>query len=276
MTNADRSKRMDEHVGIDSLVHNLKQRWGCRDVQVQRVPEGDDPPDYWVDVNGQRYAAEVTIITVQDTKYYQAKCRELTKEVEDAARNQGCLKGEYALEMMRKPGLPRRNSADRNSLVAKAVSFVQGTASEESAKDYLLLDDSHGHLSIRKVNAGGTAVGLPGYSEAKWLVDAREELRELMQEAVKTKRRKLENRGVLAQCPEIILVFYDAYGFCELDDAQHALLETTGYEWFHSVFWAASCTYRGNELYPDSHGRYGRFIYSKSVDWWESRTTPCT
>ena len=273
VTKADHSKRIDEElVCVDSLAHDLRQRCGCREIQVQR--EENDPPDFWVDVDGQRYAAEVTSITTRQA--YQATCRALKEAVGNAARNQGCLNGIYALLMRRKPDLPRRASADWRSLVAKAVSFVQGTASEESTEESLLLANRQGRLSIRKMGAAGTAVGLLGATEAKWQGNIREELQELMQEAVTTKRVKLEKKGVPAQCPEIFLVFYDAYGFGEPDDPQHALLETTGYRWFHSVFWAASFANRDNALFPDSPGRFGKFLYSRRVDWWESRSTPCT
>lgn len=105
VTKADHSKRIDEElVCVDSLAHDLRQRCGCREIQVQR--EENDPPDFWVDVDGQRYAAEVTSITTRQA--YQATCRALKEAVGNAARNQGCLNGIYALLMRRKPDLPRR------------------------------------------------------------------------------------------------------------------------------------------------------------------------
>lgn len=275
MTKAEHnhSKRIEEElVCIDSLAHDLRQRCGCREIQVQR--EENDPPDFWVDVDGQRYAAEVTSITTGQA--YQATWRALEKAVGNAARNQGCLNGSYALVIRRKPDLPRRASEDWRSVVAKAVSFVQGTASEESTAESLLLAHGRGRLSIRKVGATGNVVGLMGLTKVKRQREIREKLQELMQKAVTEKRNKLENKGVPAQCPDAILVFYDAYGFGDLDDAQHALLQTTGYEWFHSVFWAASFATRANELFPVSPGRYGNFLYSRRADWWENRTTACT
>ncbi len=48
---------------------------------------------------------------------------------------------------------------------------------------------------------------------------------------------------------------------------KQALLKVQGYEWLHSIFWAASFTDRSNTLYPGKPGRGGVFLYSKKEEW---------
>ena len=64
---ANQSDSIDEElVCIDSLLHHLKENLGYLDVLVER--EQNDPPDFWVTVSGQKFAAEVTSI-VNDQAY---------------------------------------------------------------------------------------------------------------------------------------------------------------------------------------------------------------
>ena len=63
------------------------------------------------------------------------------------------------------------------------------------------------------------------------------------------------------------LLLYDAYGYGSLETAMRAALDVKGYEWLHSIFWAASFSDRPNVMYPDSPGRAGCFLYSKSEGW---------
>ena len=268
MASSDRGNRVDEElVAIDALAHHLRERCGCRRIHVKR--EDDDPPDFWIDVDGQSYAVEVTSIVTGQA--YRAACRTLKEMVRNTVMSQGILSGTYVLRIRRHPDLPRRNSPEWRALVDRAVSFVGATAPVESARESSLLADGQGRLDICRVSAAGNTVGLVGPTEVKWEGEVREELQHLMQEAVATKRGKFEKKGVPAQCPRVLLVFYDAYGFGDQDDARHALLLTTGYDWFHSIFWAASFTDRANEMYPDSPGRGGSFLYSRAVGWVESQ-----
>ena len=66
----------------------------------------------------------------------------------------------------------------------------------------------------------------------------REQLTSLLQTAVDSKRQKLSKVGIEGK--SALLLLYDAYGYAEPDDAIAALDQVSGYDWFHSVFRAAS------------------------------------
>lgn len=264
MKNEKKNRIDEEKVCIDSLAHNLMHLHGCRGVNVH--PEIDDPPDFWIDVDGLQYAAEVTSIV--NGQAYHATCTFLKDMVKQKATDERVLVGTYLLKVRRHPDLPRRNSNEWCVLIGKVLSFIQNTASNKSTGESFILDDQQGHLSIQKTSSNNATVGLIYAPEAKWEGEVHNELQELMQEAVTTKRKKLEKKGVPTNCPNIFLVLYDAYGYGSIEDAQKALLCTDGYDWFHSVYWATSFTDRDNILSPDNPGREGTFLYSKIDKWW--------
>jgi hypothetical protein len=266
MKNNKKNRIDEELVCVDSLAHNLKHCNGCSDVKVQK--ETNDPPDFWIDVDGLRYAAEITSI-VKDQAYH-ATCTSLKDVVKKKAADEKVLVGTYCLKVIRHPELPRRNSKEWSALIRKVLSFIQNTVSNESTEKSALLNDQQGYLSIQKISADGATIGLLGAPEAKWEGEVLNELQELMQEAVTTKRKKLEKKGIPNSCPRIFLILYDAYGYASAEDAQKALLRTEGHDWFHSVFWATSFTDRDNMLYPGNPGREGIFLYSKTDKWLNS------
>lgn len=183
-----KASRLDhENVSIDSLVQYLKQRCGYQGIQHRKVPRGDDPPDFWLTIDGKTFAVEETSIAEEAT-----------------------VRG---ITIARKKGA------------------------------------AHGSLG------------------AKWEGEAQNDLAALIQHAVSGKRSKLEQKGVPEECLGVILLFYDAYGYGDAEDAGKALLRAHDYDWFHSVFWAEPFTDGPNELYPEEPGRTGRFLYTKEGRW---------
>lgn len=56
-----------ECVSADSLAEYLKQKCGYQNLEVERVPKGQDPPDFWLNIDGNRFAVEETSIAMQNT-----------------------------------------------------------------------------------------------------------------------------------------------------------------------------------------------------------------
>jgi len=94
-----------------------------------------------------------------------------------------------------------------------------------------------------------------------------------MQKAITDKRGKLAPLGFASGSPEAILLLYDAYEFGEADDAQEALLNTEGYEWFHSAFWVVSSAEISDPPSAQGTARKGAFLYSKDAIWWMPTTS---
>jgi len=131
-----------------------------------------------------------------------------------------------------------------------------------SETESFLLKDANGSLKIHKMTTQGSAIDLLRMNTAKWGGEVQEELSQLFQKAIETKRELLKD--VLHQCSNIILLFYDAYGYGDIEEMQQAFLNVQGYEWLHSIFIALSFSNVSNILYPNSPGRKGVFLYSKN------------
>jgi hypothetical protein len=271
MAEAENSRRIDEEVVcVDSLVHCLRQRHGCLEASVERA--ASDPPDFWISIDGVRFAVEVTSVVRRADVESQALFRRLDRDIEQRAREQGVLRGTYGLWMTRRMRLPGRGTPQWSSLVQVASDFIEATQPLATAGPAPLLEGKRCSLTIEKLSKQGEAVGHGGPVVTGWEGEVREEIRQLMQNRVDRKRRSLEARGVRGECPRIILALYDAYGLGDAEDAQHALLQVKGYDWFHSVFWAASFTDRPNDICPDEPGREGCFLYSQDPRWWDNPT----
>lgn len=260
---ADKSTRIDEElVCIESLAHFLEER-GIQEIQIQREP--DDPPDFWISISGEQFAAEVTSIVADHD--YDALCSKLKDTIRSSCESDSCLNGKYVLLVMDRPEIPKRTSRQWEELVLAATSYIRTTVSDQMADRIYLIQDSNGYLAVEKVSDQGATVGLAGPFSAKWEGEARSQLLDLLQAAVDMKRKVLEKKRVLEVCPNIILLFYDAYGFCDIQDATEAFQDARGYDFFHSVYWAASFADRQNLLFPGNPGRKGCFLYSKVAEW---------
>jgi hypothetical protein len=233
-------------------------------VSVKR--EEHDPPDFWFTIDGEKYAVEVTSIVIEEG--YDALCRRLAQTIGEWSRAQERLAGKYVLMIRRHPRLPKATSADWRGLITQATLFIDATQDADTTEEAPLLEDGGGYLGIQKISREGAAVGTCRFDAVRWESEAQDELRQLIATAVNEKRRKLEKKGVPALCPRIMLLLYDAYACCDVEVAQRGLLTVDGYEWYHSVFWAASFTDRPNELCPDQPGREGTFLYSANRKWW--------
>jgi hypothetical protein len=269
MTRCQRPKHIDEEsASARSLAHCLKERCGCRKVGFKA--EEHDPPDFWFTIDGEVYAAEVTRIVTE--KAYQAFCKRLAQSIRGSSPARGTLGGTYVLLIRRRPRLPKATSADWRALIKQATDFIEATREADAADEARLLEDDKGYLGIRKTSAHGAAVGEWRADAPRWEGEVQDELNQLIAAAVTEKRKKLEKKGVPARCPRIMLLLYDEYNYGDVEDAQKALLTVDGYDWYHSVFWAASSTDRTNELSPANPGRVGTFLYSVNGNWWNRPT----
>jgi hypothetical protein len=250
----------EERVCIDSLVQHLR---GLEEASVITAQEElNDPPDYWLSIGAQRFAVEVTSIVADQG--YAALCRVLHTSVKEQCDSS--IVGTYALEVFRRPLIPKRGSVQWRALVSHIVSSLKSMSCSSEAGAVALLRDKDGSLTLVKVGEAGRKVGLLS-TEAKWEGEMLEELSELLADRVETKRVKIEKKGVLGTCPDVILALYDAYGYADIETAQQALASVQGYDWLHSIYWVAGFSKRQNALYPDSPGRSGTFLYSKNQAW---------
>jgi hypothetical protein len=254
----------EELVCIDALVQHLKRVDANSLIEAKR--EKSDPPDYWLKFGENRFAVEITSI-VQD-QVYSAQCDSLILSIKNALRESGdSVQGTYAVEFFRSPEIPGRWTGKWKKLVEDTVDRIRCLAGPTLCSESRVFQDTRGHITISKWSDKGSAVGMLRVPEAKYEGEANDELSVLMEQAIGKKFKSLQKKNVMAKCPDVILLLYDAYGYGSIETAKSALFNIKGYEWLHSIFWAASFSDCSNVIYPDSPGRSGGFLYS-IVDGW--------
>ena len=261
--NSPQSNRIDEElVCMECFASYLRRVHHHENIDIRR--EYDDPPDFWMTIEGNKFAVEVTSI-VNDEAYH-SRCRKLAKTMQQQSEQSDELSGTYALTVMSNPEIPKTTSENWKALLEKARYYMFDTKLLPSAKESLLYEDAKGSMSIVKLMAQGSVVGLR-LASAKWEGEVRDELRLMFQKAINRKRTTLERKAVPSLCDNIVLLLYDAYGYAAIEDAWKSFKEVSGYEWLHSVFWVAAFKEIANQSSPDDTKREGWFLYSKDETW---------
>jgi len=255
------SRRIDEElVSVDALKHLLYTNCDCKDVSIQR--ENEDPPDFTVRIDGVLYPTEVTSIVSR--KQYSEQCKTFARIIQQNAASSGILFGTYAFIISRLPIIPKPESKDGRQLLIKALSYIGDTREQKIYPEKKLVQDNLGKISISKRNDTGSTVGL------RWTAGMREgeivnKLSELIQHAVDKKKQILQAKGI--EPKSALLLLYDAFGYAEPIDAFTAMEKVSDYDWFHSIFWAASFFDRENRSFPEEPGREGLFLFSHIPSW---------
>jgi hypothetical protein len=253
----------EERVCIDSLVQHLKGIDRVSTVVAEKEP--NDPPDYWLSVGEQRFAVEITSIVTDQG--YAAHCKFLHDAIKEQWGSDASITGVYIMEVFRTPDIPKRGSNKWKNLVTNAVAVINSMSGSPVHTEVILRQDQGGYLAMSKLSDEGSKVGWCLTPEAKREGEIRADLAGLLKKAVEKKHCKIQKKGIMDECPDVILLLYDAYGYGDIEDARQAFSNVEGYGWLHSIYWAASFSDRVNVLYPESPGRAGGFLYSRNNAW---------
>jgi len=239
----------------------LKHQIGCREIQAKREP--NDPPDFWLEVNGKKFAVEVTSLA-KDVGYF-PRCKKLAKAIETKAIENGWLCGQYILKILSKPEIPKPNSAAWREVVEGGLKYIHHTINLSRADERILQRDSKGMLSIEKHTKNESIYIAVVLSSAKFEGPIKDELKEIIQEAISMKRNKL--KVISSYCPEIILLLYDAYIYADITDVSKAFKGIEGIDWFHSIFWVQGLKRNARKSSMKNIYSRGYLIFTKDKNW---------
>lgn len=251
----------EEAVAVDALRYVLRTRCGCTDVAI--TPEPNDPPDFTVTIDGEHFPVEVTSIVSGEQS--RARYEDLARAITSHASTHGGVSGTYVLVAAESLKIPRPTSSEAHPLLEAALEYLNATRGCLEAPAYPLLEDDTGKIDIWKICASGSTIDVVCSAPAMWAGEVRSQLAMLIQQAVHEKRRKLQRAGVDPK--QTLLLLYDAFVYASPQQAFAALPQVTGYDAFHSVFWAASFSGRENTTYPEEPGRDGVFLFSRNPRW---------
>ena len=262
--NIRNSKRIDEEqLCMNCFTDYLKHQIGCREIKVEHEPS--DPPDFWLEVVGKKFAVEVT--SLAKNAGYIPRCERLARAIETGAKENGWLCGKYILDILGKPEILKMNSLAWREIVEESLSYIHQTINLSHADKRILKRDSRGVLRIEKLSKNGSIYIAVLGSDAKFEGPLQKELRELIQEAISMKRSILE--GFISYCPEIILLLYDAYIYADIIDVRQAFKDIDGIDWFHSIFWVQGLKINARKSSGKNIYSRGYFLFSKDKNWFE-------
>ncbi len=206
MSTSGKSDRIDEPVGIDSLVQHMREIYGGQEIPWRKEKEHNDPPDFWITVAGNEYAVEVTIIVDADSGC-DALCNYLCDSIRTEADAVKDIIGKYALTVRERPEIPKRGTTRWKELVSRALTNMRAMSNSPCGAEVCLLKDENGSLAINKLSNRGKTIDLGGPMRWQSKGESLKELSRLFKERIDNKWCKVQKKGVLDACPHVILVF---------------------------------------------------------------------
>ena len=201
------------------------------------VKQKDEPPDYYLFVDGIKYAVEVTRLmwkinvgannplpprTIRDL------LREFVVEVESTARAQNYLHGVY-LVIFPKP-IDNFESV-RSSIQSELLNYIQQTQRVINAPSELVYKNGRQKCVIEKMRDDENKVNMGGPSFGKREGEIFDDTKQLLAERLSNKEIKLKNINY----PKILLL-HDEYPFSDLEAIKANILSIPSLPSYHTVF----------------------------------------
>lgn len=198
---------------------------------------GEDPPDYYVRVDGVTYAVEVTtvmeMVMVDSTQFPVASIvrsvYDLACEVEKQALLEGALRGHYAITIPRPiPNFTRL----RPRMKERALDYIRRTKVEVSAAPEVILEWRRHECTIQKASDSSPKVSTVGPMTAVGFeVEFKREACRLLDIAITTKADKLSHLSL----PRILLLLNE-YHIVDSRHYKECIPTLTSLDDFHTVF----------------------------------------
>jgi len=217
--------------GFDVLARVSLQ---CSTVKWHEVLPSDEPPDWFLMLDGKRFAVEASTITdvlegstgQYSTLGVSAALSNLVQEIEKQAQVEGVLQGVYIVRL----GPMAEYSALRTQLRDGLLEYIRATVDQPSAREEVLFEEGPHRVSIQKLHSKGNLVGEVILFDARWEDEARQRLSTLLQSTLRRKSDKLR------QVTEpVILLLLDAYHYCDDDEWVLSLAQVEEREFFHTI-----------------------------------------
>ena len=200
-------KRADEEYCKTTFSAFLARHVAGSQVLWSEVPQNQEPPDYYLTINGKRYAVEVTsliddVVIGESVRMSSVGARKsLVSLCEDIKRNlveRGLLSGAYVMTLQPIEGL----RALRPPIETGVIEYVQRTRFEETAPREVLVKKGRARIAIQKHHNQSHQLYWMISGGAKWEGQMRDDIARLLEGALHDKRRKLKD----VETPTILLL----------------------------------------------------------------------
>jgi len=205
---------------------------------------GDEPPDYYLQLNCTKYAVEVTALTeviqiknnIQPYLSFLITVDRFIKQLKQEASKEGILTGAYVVRYG-----PLDDFGKKRETISKSImGYLRANKDVPSAPEEVVLSRERRSWYIKKYNSEKRYL-TGNTSDAKWRGEAEEELCILLNQTITNKARKL----AAIPYPKILLIA-DRYPWLESSDWKRCLPNLSSISDFHTIFLVSD--ERGNSI----------------------------
>ena len=256
-----------EQFCADSFDRFLAHRLGIASRVWEPVSRGQDPPDFFLTIDQENFAVEVTSTEVMrgvsfgegqiQEETYEHSHTQFIKDVEAAARNAGILKGAYAISFGRPMAISRFRQIRRYAQ-GQLLQYLERTQHLQSAPDEDIRYGNRRICHIFKAHDQRNII-YEAFTDLAWTEspEVTDKVCDLLQAAVTEKKEKVLAKGQVdprvLSLPKILLLL-NTYAFADRSIYLSCVQSVESLDFFHSVFviWGdGSCMllFTGNEAW---------------------------
>lgn len=254
----------------DSLDRFIANHLQISNKKWEPVPEGQDPPDFWLKLDQTAFAVEVTSTEVmRDASIGEGQVQEETyehshtqfiKDIENAAKAAGILKGVYAISFSRPMAVSRFRQI-RREVQDELLQYIEQTQCLSASPNEVIRYSGQRVCCIGKLHDERDGV-YEAFSDIAWVEspEVTDRVCDLLQAALADKKQKIQAKGEsdprLLSLPRILLLL-NTYAFADLSMYLNCIQRVHSLEFFHSVFviWGngdCSLLYTSDKMWPKS------------------------
>ncbi len=255
-------KSESEEYCKDSFDRYLKKTALASTIVWKEVEQKDEPPEFYLFVNGVKYAVEVTIM-LQKVDVGAKKrlpvlvvrrlmAQFVVDEVEAVARENSCLQGSYLVSFSK----PITDFANLKGMIqSELLSYISMTQAVSKAPPKVVYERSRQKCVIEKLHNDENKVIMGGPFISRWKNEALVEAKQLLDNRLDEKQHRLRN----VPYPKILLL-HNKYYFADLEAYKACISKAPSLSSFHTVFIVES-------------NSEGQVLYSQEPTWYQAHNT---
>lgn len=231
-------KSIDEEFCKSEFSNFLSRIYNPTEYNWEDVPQKNEPPDYYLDLKGDRYAIEVTklmekvpvgtanplpLTTVRDLLQ-----RFVKDEIEAITINNVYLEGTYTIYFSQ----PIKNfTSIKNNLKTDLLDYIKNTKKQENAPSKIIFSQGKQKCEITKIHNNGNKILMAGPFAVKWESETEIDMQNILMDRISEKRDKLKN----ITHPKILLL-HNKYAFVSPQNYKDIFSLIYSLNDFHTIY----------------------------------------
>lgn len=226
----------------ESFDRFLREQGQYNDLVWERVPEGQDPPDFYLTLETEHFAVEMTSTkifrevalgsgsVIEQT--YEASHTAVVREVQNKAEAQGILSGVYIVDFAR-PMSDERFRQVKKAVIGNLLAYIQKTQDLIEAESERIFYQNREVCRIGKVPGSMSGV-YEAFNDTAWpeAPETTDKVCQMLQATIAEKQQKLRNEGA----PKILLLL-NTYDFATPGMYADCVKKNpAALDFFHTVF----------------------------------------